>query len=68
MNGPVTWAAVGSLAERVTRLEERLAATGRQREKRGNRAWLIVTALLTGLIFPVAVTILITVVHLHSTG
>jgi hypothetical protein len=64
----VTWAAVGSLAERVTRVEERFAASTQQREKRGNRAWLIIAALLTGLIFPVAVTILITVIHLRSTA
>lgn len=65
-NGPVTWAAVGSLAERVARLEEQHASESQRSQARSNRVWLIILAVLTGVVLPVIVTTVLTVLHLRG--
>jgi hypothetical protein len=62
VNGPVTWAAFGSLAERVARLEEHQLTAS----KRADRTWLIVVTVTTALVCPLVVAALLTVLHLAS--
>lgn len=63
-NGPVTWAAVGSLAERVARVEQQLASLAAGREKRGNRIWVITTVVLAGVVCPLILVTVRTILHL----
>jgi len=67
-NGPVTWAVVGSLGERIARLEEHVAAITEHAGVRRNRTWLIALGILTGLVCPVMVTTFLTWLHLRGTG
>jgi hypothetical protein len=74
-NGPVTWAALGSLSERVARLEE-WHAQDQQRDRareehsraRGNRAWVIILGITTGIVCPVVVTSILAWLHLRGGG
>ena len=65
-NGAVPWPAFLALAERVARTEEHLTDLTEGQQKRGNRAWLITVGLLTGLVCPVVVTTIITLLHLRA--
>jgi len=65
-NGPVTWDAVGDLRERIARLEEHVSDIKASTGARRNRTWLIVMGVLTGLVCPVVVTSLITLLHLAN--
>jgi len=65
-NGPVTWAAVGALGERVARLEEHISDIKASTGARRNRTWLIVMGIMTGLVCPVIVTSIITLLHLAN--
>jgi hypothetical protein len=66
-NGPVTWRAVGELTERVARLEEWRTAAVAGRAARGNRTWVIVMAVITGVVAPLILTSVLTWLHLRST-
>ena len=65
-NGPVTWEAVGDLRERIARLEEHVAGFTAGQGARRNRTWLIVMGIMTGLVCPVIVTSIITLLHLAN--
>jgi hypothetical protein len=65
-NGPVTWAALGALQERVARLEEKHDLDTEHSRARSNRTWLIVLGILTGLVCPVIVTTILAWLHLHG--
>lgn len=65
-NGPVTWAVVSAIGERVARLEEHVAALTESSGARRNRNWLIVLGILTGLVCPVIVTSIIAWLHLRA--
>jgi hypothetical protein len=71
-SGFVTWAAydaaLRSFAERVARLETQVAATAALAQSRGNRRWLLIMGVLTGIVAPVIVTTLIAWLHLRSQG
>ena len=65
-NGPVTWAAVGALGERIARLEEHVRGLTEGQGARRNRTWLVVMGIMTGLVCPVVVTSIITLLHLAN--
>jgi hypothetical protein len=67
---PVTWgrfsATISAIEARIAVNEHALSALGQEGESRRNRAWVIVLAIMTGLICPVVVTAVVTWVHLKS--
>jgi heme/copper-type cytochrome/quinol oxidase subunit 2 len=65
-NGPVTWAALGSLAERVARLEALSVQAAEHTRERSNRTWVVVLGILTGIVCPVIVTTVIAWLHLRG--
>ena len=67
-NGPATWEALSAVAERVTRLEERLAAVTAHSQSRSNRTWFLIMGVATGVVCPVIVTTVIAWLHLRSLG
>jgi len=65
-NGPVTWHDFNALSQRVTRLEEKHAAEAASAAGRKDRTWAIVTLILGGLVCPVVVTTVLTIIHLAT--
>jgi len=63
-SGPVTWAVFSALSERVARLETVGATAAAGASARRNRVWVVVIALMTGVVCPVIVTTIVTLLHL----
>lgn len=59
-------AQVAAIVDRISDLEAGRKEETASDEQRRNRAWMIGLAVLTGLICPLVVTTVITVLHLHA--
>ena len=56
----------GSLSNRITSLEDTMKNSGTERAARRNRAWVIILAVMTGIVFPLVLSTVITILHLRS--